>query len=35
MKEPEKITMTFNGKISQESIKKFVHILTTSEKVVK
>jgi hypothetical protein len=35
MKEPEKITITFNGKISQEAIKKFVHILITSEKVVK
>jgi hypothetical protein len=27
LKEPEKITITFNGKISQESIEKFVHVL--------
>jgi hypothetical protein len=32
MKEPEKITITFNGKISQEAIEKFVRVLMDAEK---
>jgi hypothetical protein len=32
MKEPEKITITFNGKISKEAISKFVHILVETER---
>jgi hypothetical protein len=32
LKEPEKITITFNGKISQESIRKFVRVLMDAEK---